>query len=81
MNIKSCCGCPDRKELIHCGCKCHKRQDIMSEVIEESKNFIIWYSEGDYLPYWVSGLDGTEIEAFQTLLEARHFVTTDIQKE
>ena len=26
MNIKTCCGCPDGKEYIHCGCECHKEQ-------------------------------------------------------
>lgn len=79
MNIKSCCGCPNGKELIHCGCGCHKRQSRMSEVIEEGKDFIIWYSKGDYLPYWVSDLEGTEIVVFETLLEANHFVTTNIR--
>jgi len=24
INIKSCCGCPDGKEIIYCGCECHK---------------------------------------------------------
>lgn len=26
MNIKTCCGCPDGKEIIFCGCECHKEQ-------------------------------------------------------
>jgi hypothetical protein len=25
MNIKTCCGCPDGKEIIYCGCECHKQ--------------------------------------------------------
>ena len=25
MNIKTCCGCPDGKEYIYCGCDCHKQ--------------------------------------------------------
>jgi hypothetical protein len=24
MNIKSCCGCEEGKEIIYCGCECHK---------------------------------------------------------
>ena len=27
MNIKSCCGCPEGKEIIYCGCDCHKEQE------------------------------------------------------
>lgn len=23
MNIKNCCGCPEGKEIIYCGCDCH----------------------------------------------------------
>ena len=26
MNIKPCCGCPDGKEYIHCGCDCHNEE-------------------------------------------------------
>lgn len=25
MNIKTCCGCPEGKEHIFCGCECHKK--------------------------------------------------------
>jgi hypothetical protein len=26
MNKKNCCGCPEGKEYIHCGCDCHKEK-------------------------------------------------------
>jgi hypothetical protein len=49
--------------------------NIMSKIVDEGRDFIIWYSEGDYVPYWVSDWNGTEIISFHTLNEAREFVT------
>lgn len=46
-----------------------------SYVVEVKGEFLIWCTEGDIHPYWVSDEDGTEIISFETLDEAREHIT------
>jgi len=40
--------------------------ESMSKQLLHSSTYIIWYSEGDELPYWISCKDGYEIDSFNT---------------
>ena len=41
MNKKSCCKCPSNKEIIYCGCECHKKigNGVHYELVLASETF------------------------------------------
>ncbi len=80
MNIKTCCGCPSGKEIIYCGCDCHKEHEE-SQVVEEGIDYLIWFSDGDEHPYWVSDKEGYELIAFKTLKQAKNWATKHLREE
>jgi len=45
-----------------------------SYVIEINGEFLIWVTDGDDLPYWISNSEGTEIIAFKTLNQAKNYI-------
>ena len=41
----------------------------------------VWFSEGDFVPYWVSDEDGAEINSFRTFREACIWAEDELENE
>ena len=49
-----------------------KENNMECFVVEEYKEFAIWYDpESEEFPYWTSDLEGSEIEQFRNIEEAK----------
>lgn len=53
-------------------CLCAPKESMQ---IWSGQGFVVWFSEGDHAPYWVSDSQGYELEAFETEQEAIDYVT------
>lgn len=47
--------------------------DDFSHVINEIGEYLVWFSNGDAMPYWVSNQEGEEIDAFYTKASAEKY--------
>ena len=51
-----------------------KKAEADSVQIWSGKGYVVWFTEGDNHPYWVSDDEGSELEAFSTEKEAMDWV-------
>jgi hypothetical protein len=64
MSKKDCCGCPEEKEYLHCGCACHNGKVFnrleIEKAIEELNSFPLSENAQRLVNYLQSNIDDIE---------------------
>jgi hypothetical protein len=78
MNIKTCCGCPDGKEIIYCGCECHKLRGngIDYELVEPDEARETFQDDNEGLLFGINWLDEDG-----NILDCEWFATDEERQE